>query len=66
MLTAERANDEALAITGKLIADVRTGNHVRALAHHYAATASAGANDMAAAERHHTQATLLAPGSWFA
>jgi tetratricopeptide (TPR) repeat protein len=66
VLTAERSHDDALALLQQVIDDIRTGSSTRALAHHYASRAAAGANDMAAAEQHRAKAAALAPGTWFA
>ena len=66
VLAAERANAEARSVLQKVIDDVRTGASARAVAHHYAARASAADGDHAAADRHRALAKQLAPGTWIA
>jgi hypothetical protein len=66
VLTAEHRHSEALALLQQVIDDIRTSPASRALAHHYAMQASARAGELAASDRHRSQAAMLAPGSWFA
>lgn len=66
VLTAERRNTEALATLQAVIDDIRTGQRIRALAHHYAARAAAADGQHERADKHRAQAAALAPGAWFA
>ena len=66
VLAAERANAEALVVLQKVIEDVRTGQRVRGLAHHYAARAAAADGQHALADKHRERASALAPNAWFA
>jgi hypothetical protein len=65
VLAAERRNAEALALLQIVIDDIRTGQRVRALAHHYAAIAAAADGQHARADQHRAKAAALAPGAWF-
>lgn len=66
VLTAERNYADALPLLHNIIHDIRTAPATRALAHHYAARAAAGAGEFAAADHHRARVTALAPESWFA
>jgi tetratricopeptide (TPR) repeat protein len=66
VLAAERKNREALEVLQKVIDDIRAGQQVRALAHHYAARAAAADGQHAVADKHRERAAVLAPTSWFA